>query len=262
MAAPNTNGCETNIQTSTTNCGGCFNACDSTHSTGTTTCVSGACHYGACASGYSDCNATTAPNVDGCETNTQTSATNCGGCNNVCDTTHSNGVSCVSGSCQHTSCAANYADCVPTAPDLNGCDTAINTPTHCGNCAATCPTLNGSPAGCTCTATDGGVACETVHNNGPSSLGYGQTWGDCFALNTYNSTQATAACVAYKGAGNCSTGWTCGSGATKVTQPVACDNACTTCWAYGTTGGTYPTTAGTVTACTCPNSVMSVGTWN
>jgi hypothetical protein len=229
--------------------------------------MNGACHYGGCATGYSDCNASTAPDLDGCETDIQTSATNCGGCGSACDTTHSTGVTCVGGSCQHNACAANYADCTPTAPDLNGCETAINTSSNCGNCGAACGTLNGSPAGCSCTATDGGVACQTVHSDGPSSVGLGQNWGDCVALGTFNTAQATAACFAKFGAaGNCTADPSCGSGASKVTQPVVCNfpsgGSCTTCWSYGTIAGSYPTTAGTITNCTCVSTVSSLGNWN
>jgi hypothetical protein len=297
---PNTNGCETNILTSTTNCGGCTNTCDSSHATGATTCVGGACHYGGCATGYRDCNASTGSDLDGCETDIQISTTNCGGCGNVCNTTHATGTTtCASGACVYAGCATGYSDCnASTAPDLDGCETNTNTSaTNCGMCGVTCGTLHatssvcsggvcaptcsagyancntsgGNTTGCEChqpstmcCGTAPGQTCENVHTNGPASLGYGQSWYDCTALNTYNATQATAACVAYKGAGNCSTGWTCGGtgGKPLVTQPVACDNACTTCWSYGTTAGNFPTTAGTVTACTCPSTVMSVGTWD
>jgi hypothetical protein len=115
--------------------------------------------------------------------------------------------------------------------------------------------------------TAGGSACETQHNNGPSSLGLGQTWYDCVAQNTYDVTQATAACYARFGvAGNCTPDVICGMGVGMVTQPAVCNfpmgGTCTQCWSYGTIGGAYPTRAGTVTNCQCTSTVQSLGTWN
>jgi hypothetical protein len=293
-AAPNTNGCETSI-TTTSNCGGCGNACDTTNSN-VPSCTGGSCHYQSCHSGYANCNMA-APDTNGCETSIATSPSNCGACGNVCDTTNSNGVTCSNGSCQHTTCAPGYQDCVSTAPDLNGCDTHVNTTSNCGNCGVACGTLNGTPgcngSACTyacnggysncntagsnttgcechtpgcCPAAGAGSTCQTTHTNGPSSIGLGQSWYDCVALNTYNVTQATAACYARFGAaGNCTADPSCGSGGTKVTQPTVCNfpsTGCTTCWSYGTIAGNYPTTAGTITSCACTATVSSLGTWN
>jgi hypothetical protein len=80
-AAPNTNGCETSL-TSTSSCAGCNNACDT--STGAATCNGKTCAY-TCNSGRSDCNAATAPDTDGCECATP------GCCSTKCQTIHSNG---------------------------------------------------------------------------------------------------------------------------------------------------------------------------
>jgi hypothetical protein len=268
-----------------TNCGACGTTCDSTHSHGAD-CVGTGCTYSGCATGYEDCDGS-APNTNGCETPI-TTPTNCTGCGIACDTVHSQGATCGDGGCAYTGCASGYKDCDPAAPNSNGCDTPITTTTNCGGCGVACGTLNVATANCTsgtacgytCSSaaysncnTSGsnttgcechtpaccGTACQDVHTNGPASIGLGDSWYDCVDVGTYNVTQATAACVAWKGAGQCSGGWTCTNGHETFTQPTICDNACTMCWSYETVGGSYPTTAGTVTDCGCPGTVL--GNW-
>jgi hypothetical protein len=81
-AAPNTNGCESSL-TSTTSCGGCGNACNT--KTGTPQCSGSTCSY-KCNAGLLDCNAATKPDVDGCECQ----GTAC--CGTGCQTAHSDGL--------------------------------------------------------------------------------------------------------------------------------------------------------------------------
>ena len=78
---PNADGCET--PSSPDNCSACGRACD--RKTGTPTCTGTTCRY-TCNTGHSDCNAGSAPNLDGCECATP----QC--CGTGCQTTHSNGV--------------------------------------------------------------------------------------------------------------------------------------------------------------------------
>jgi uncharacterized protein (TIGR02145 family) len=82
-------GCEINTNTSLTNCGACGNVC--VFQTAIAQCVNGACSM-VCNNGYSDCNANTS---DGCETNTNTSSTNCGACGITCPS----GQKCENGKC-------------------------------------------------------------------------------------------------------------------------------------------------------------------
>jgi len=86
-----TNGCETDIYISTSNCGACGNAC-AVPAHATATCTIGTCGF-TCNSGYANCNGNAA---DGCEINILTNNNNCGTCGNVCGITRS----CVSGVCQ------------------------------------------------------------------------------------------------------------------------------------------------------------------
>ncbi len=80
--APDTNGCESSLS-STATCGGCNNACNT--KTGAASCTGSTCTY-QCNSGLLDCNASKAPDTDGCECATPTC------CGTGCANTHSDGV--------------------------------------------------------------------------------------------------------------------------------------------------------------------------
>jgi hypothetical protein len=155
QSGANTNGCETSL-TSTGSCGACGNACDMAQSLGAA-CVVGplgtaSCQYSGCVTGFEDCNGTP-PDTDGCETSTATAA-NCGGCGIACDTTHSQGASCIDGTtCQYTGCSAGFADCVTTAPDTDGCESMVSSST-CMLCGGTCDTVNSNGETCV------GGSCE------------------------------------------------------------------------------------------------------
>ncbi len=61
------NGCETATTVSVSNCGGCGNTCTTSANNTSRSCIEpGTCEY-TCATGRQDCNAATAPNLDGCE---------------------------------------------------------------------------------------------------------------------------------------------------------------------------------------------------
>jgi hypothetical protein len=74
-----TDGCETNIATDPSNCGTCGLACSTNHAK--PTCKAGTCLIAACAPGFADCNGSAS---DGCETNTASDPSNCGGCGVAC----------------------------------------------------------------------------------------------------------------------------------------------------------------------------------
>jgi len=102
-------GCEANLATSPASCGACGVACSSNHMA-TVTCGGGTCN-GTCAAGYADCDGNKVTN--GCETSTNTDASNCGGCGNACPT----GESCVSGVCQTCNSAVLLLSDGQTTPD-------------------------------------------------------------------------------------------------------------------------------------------------
>jgi hypothetical protein len=213
--------------------------------------------------------------------------TNCGACGTACDTTHSAPSGCSGGtSCTYSSCTPGWGDCDAGAPDLNGCETPLDTAAHCGGCGVACDTTHSIDAGCTsgttctyqacqpgwsmCNTTapnTAGCACNTpsccgskcqvTHTNG--AIPTADSFYDCVDAGTYNATQAFEACVAYTNdATKCSTGWTCHTGTAACNSPG--DTAsCTLCWYYS-----GPQT-GKHTTCDCPTSPSLppvINSWN
>ena len=134
-------GCEVNIST-TSNCGGCGVAC-STNNVPSPNCVAGVCG-GPCASGYTDCNNNR--QTDGCETDTASSTSNCGGCGIVCSTAHRPVPICQASVCIGN-CTAPFADCNFGAQN-DACETNLsNDNANCGTCGHVCsgatPTCSG-----------------------------------------------------------------------------------------------------------------------
>jgi hypothetical protein len=213
---------------------------------------------------------------------------NCGACGAACDRTHSSPVSCNAGTCSYSGCDAGWGDCVPAAPNTNGCETQINTISHCAGCVA-CDTTTSLDAGCngtTCTYSGckpgwsmcktappntGGCSCntpgccvdagtcQTTHSVGIASSPSSPppNFYDCNPLNTWTDTSARAACGTYTGnPKECTDGLVC-TGAPKL-GPYVCNGAlsgnCDTCWSYGGTD------IGTVTNCGCPG--VPLGNYN
>lgn len=130
------NGCEANLASSVTNCGGCGVVCPMT--TGATpTCRDGVCVRDQCSAGYANCNANPA---DGCEAHLATDRLNCGTCGTTCATPlgFANGsMTCRAGACD-AQCATGWGNC--DANLMNGCETDLqSTRTHCGACGRVCP---------------------------------------------------------------------------------------------------------------------------
>ncbi len=130
-------GCEINTQNNTSNCGGCGAVCNLPN-TSSHSCISGVCSPVTCDSGYANCNGLAS---DGCEVNTQTSTSNCGGCGTVCDLDHTNTHSCVAGSCRVATCDSGYGNCNGTHSD--GCEISLSSdPSNCGLCGKACQAPN------------------------------------------------------------------------------------------------------------------------
>jgi hypothetical protein len=69
------NGCEANLMTEPTHCGGCLNSCNLANATAS--CSSGVCAISNCNSGFANCDGNA---VNGCEVNLKTDANNCNAC--------------------------------------------------------------------------------------------------------------------------------------------------------------------------------------
>ena len=148
------NGCEAPLNT-LTNCGSCGTPCSFPNAIAS--CSTGTCAFSGCAAGFGNCDGNQA---NGCETNTNTNNTHCGGCNMPC----AGGKICVSGSCV-AACPAGTADCNMSAGD--GCEiNTTNDGDHCGNCATTCSTAQFCSSSACAACAAGQADCDHAGANG------------------------------------------------------------------------------------------------
>jgi hypothetical protein len=110
------------------------------------------CHQGQCAcpAGQTACN--------GQCVNSQTDATNCGACGNVCDLPHTTVNKCVAGGCAPSQCESGWRYC---GGDFSqGCATDLTSdPTNCGGCGNVCPAA-GAHETATCSNGGCGLTCD------------------------------------------------------------------------------------------------------
>lgn len=163
------NGCETNTNTSTNNCGACGASCSGANG-GTASCSSGQCSV-SCGANFKSCNNENSAR-DGCETDVRSSTTHCGGCNAGCSNANGGTASCSSGQCS-VSCGANFKNCNNENTARDGCETDVrNNPKNCGACNTSCVFCEGT----TCLQhLDITVAKTTGKAENSNSSGCGQT---------------------------------------------------------------------------------------
>jgi hypothetical protein len=216
------NGCETPLDT-LTDCGACDVPC------ALAACAGGVCSAIVCIDPTADCDG---DGVD-CETNLATDVANCGGCKIACaftvPTPHAT-LACEVKDCV-ASCEPGWDDCDESY--ATGCETAVDVPARCGDCAIDCGDLDHVAT----TACDGATfTCEVV------SCAAG--WGDCDHAHATGCEQdlfATANCggCASDGANEpCEglaqvTASTCDAGACAIT---ACDGGFDDCDGLAATG--------------------------
>ena len=143
----------------TQNCGGCGIACAIMN--GVPACTNRACTVAACNPGWADCNGLL---MDGCEVNTNSSVTNCGGCGNACAFDHAQ-ANCTKGMCGIASCSYPFFDCNMKAAD--GCE--VNSATDASNCGA---------CGHACDGTNGNASCINSNCQISCLAGYGNCNGN------------------------------------------------------------------------------------
>jgi subtilisin family serine protease len=124
-------GCESDPETDPDNCGECGIVCSTNHAEAE--CRSGICFMGDCEDGYANCDHN---NANGCETDIQSDADNCGGCEVHCDIPNAT-AACSAGACVVAECEAGWGDCNGEGED--GCEVELDTnPNHCGGCGQLC----------------------------------------------------------------------------------------------------------------------------
>ncbi len=126
-------------QSNIANCGACGTRCAGPNAV--PACLNGNCTISMCAAGFEDCDMRL---DNGCEVDTRTSLSHCGGCGRVCAARPNATASCDAGTCRHT-CATGFADC--DGDPANGCEVDLRASTsHCGACGARCDPSNGVAA--------------------------------------------------------------------------------------------------------------------
>jgi len=229
-------GCESNLKTSSSNCGACGVACQAPH--GTNTCTAGTCTP-SCGTLFGDCDG----NVKtGCEAVFANDPNNCGACTTVCQQTNAVNV-CNSGACSPT-CSQNYFKSCDSNNN-NGCETDDrSSKANCGGCAMPCLDNQTSSNNCVNSACQ--PACLANHkdcDNNPNNGCETATASDpanCGGCNVTCLTQNATATTCSSGA--CKP--TCDAGFGACTNPTAgCTDSITTaahCGSCATscTGGT------------------------
>ena len=201
------NGCETNVYTSTANCGACNRACNGAN-VAATSCTDGLCDS-ECNSGFGNCTQPAAPDPDnGCETNLNTAANDCGECDHIC----AGGATVQTRVCDNGVCApvcnSPNLDCNTPATGTadDGCETNGNSVDSCGaNCASVkiCSTNNVATRSCNsgvCSPTclSGYLNCsadEHAANDGcetpnATAASCGTACGSLYACDTTNASSA------------------------------------------------------------------------
>ncbi|WP_437774529.1 hypothetical protein [Sorangium sp. So ce1097] len=130
--------CEVNVRTEVDNCGGCGLKCALPHATAE--CQGGACKVKECEAPYADCDGDP---ENGCEVNTATNASHCGGCDELCPAANGDAY-CEASECK-IACNEGFTDC--NGQVVDGCEKATTRDVlHCGGCGIECvPEAGGRP---------------------------------------------------------------------------------------------------------------------
>jgi hypothetical protein len=247
------NGCESNPQVDSRNCGVCRNACGAGQS-----CVEGNCKDVAvsCNPPEEDCG--------GVCKNTQTDAQNCGRCGLSCAA----GLTCVAGAC---SCPAGQTSCAGQCVDLG------SSATHCGACGAACA-AGQTCSGGSCVCSGGqwlcGGTCVDVRTNSSHCGGCGlacpagQTCSNAMCGCAAGQSYCGGACVSttmndlYCGPAGMGCGTACGGGQTCSSGMCGCpagQQLCMGACVDTTTSNTHcaPAGSGCGVACTGGQTCVS-----
>ncbi|MBL8685464.1 MAG: hypothetical protein JNK05_40185 [Myxococcales bacterium] len=187
--------------TDESNCGSCGNACPS-RPNAAVSCAASACRY-TCNAGFGDCDGNMA---NGCET-ALNSTTHCGMCGRACSFANGS-ASCTAGSCALAGCTTGFGNCDGNM--TNGCETPLNSTTHCGMCSRACAVANGA-------ATCASGTCQVASCNG----GFGNCDGNPANGCETNTTNTPAHCS------NCGNGCPSRANASTTCSSSTCGFSCT-----------------------------------
>ena len=214
------NGCEVDLRSDPMNCGACGNSCVGRPGA-TGMCVNGACQF-TCNAGFSNCDGSF---TNGCEADTSSNPTNCGGCGFRCATAPNATPACAASVCGIT-CNMGYANC--DSNNLNGCEVVTATDArNCGACGNACPSAPGASAVCT------GGRCALACQSGSGDCDMNPANGCEVNLNTSNAhcgacgrvcspiSDSTAQCTAGACVINCNNGFELQSGVCVRAAPRA-----------------------------------------
>ncbi len=214
-------GCEASLQNNVNQCGGCSMACSASNIS--EACSGGSCEGASCDADFADCDGDKRSN--GCEINTTTNASHCGGCSMACSNSHIASPTCSGGNC-NGSCDSGFGDC-DNDKRTNGCEVDLTTATaNCGACGTNCATAVANVVGTISCATN---ACTYT---GACAEGFGDCDGNkangcetnlktnplhCNACNMACTAPATGTAI-------------CVAGACDFTCPLKrCGAVCSTC---------------------------------
>jgi hypothetical protein len=106
---------------------------------------------------------------NGCETNTDTSQSHCGACDQACNPKNAKAAHCEFGACQLDECQDGFEDCDPNEP---GCETHLATdPDHCGSCEIDCSDTHGKD---TCAGGVCGIECDDGYEDCDAAVNPGK----------------------------------------------------------------------------------------
>jgi hypothetical protein len=209
-------GCEVDLTSSLTNCGGCGKACAPANATGA--CSAGTCTIAACVQGFGNCNATV---TDGCEANQMTDPLHCGKCSPACNLPHAT-ATCNGGTCAIGACDSGYANCNSDPSD--GCEVNLTADaTHCGSCSKVCSSANGTP---TCSSSVCTIACSAGYGNCDNDASNGCEVNLKSDINNCNGCGAGFKCPTVGGIPVCTNGAcgysSCGAGLATCPSGATC----------------------------------------
>jgi hypothetical protein len=232
------NGCEINGQGDLSNCGACGNACPAV-ANGTRVCSAGICGIASCNSGWGNCDGNA---TNGCETNTQTSAANCGVCGRACPS----GQICSAGvcnvACTPGSATFNYTGSIVSFTVPSGCSTIRIQAAGAQGGSANQPGGLGAQMAGTFTVTPGQVLSILVGQQPPTGNGGG---GGTFVVNAGSGVPLIVAGAGGGGAGECCGGQVAGAPGVTATNGTAGTSPGCTGGAGGTGGAADNGGAGT-----------------